>query len=231
MIFVRYILTKNEVMKKHILSCILLVGVYVVAVAQPSASEGSIEFQKGYKPAAVIEYPYEQEVVEKAVKDYMVKKGLKEERIKGFQVFRGARMTPTDGELADLYFKVERKSRKESNLSRVHLIVGRPSENVALRTTGDNYRIVDGRDFLNTMVPSVEAFQLEVSITQQGEIVQKAEKKLKSLEEDQKDLEKKIRNFEEKLAQNKRDQEAQTAEVAKQRTVKEAMEARRIVAN
>lgn len=191
------------------------------------ATDSRVEYMKGYKSAAAIELPYESAVVEEALKGYFLKNGIKEDKVKGFQAFRGARLTPTDGEVADLYFKVERKSRKESNISVVYMIVGRPNENVSLRTVEDNYRVGEGKSFLNEIVPSIEAHDLEVSIKEQDEVVKKAERKLRNLEDDQKNLERKIRNMEEQLAQNKRDQESQVAEVAKQRSAKQAMEARR----
>ncbi len=55
----------------------------------------------------------------------------------------------------------------------------------------------------------------------------KAEKKLKNLEDNQKDLERRIENLQDKLTQNKKEQESQTAEVAKQHEVLDAMQSRR----
>lgn len=214
-------------MKKTIFTLLLLAFYNISLIAQPVATTGSIEYQKGYKSSAVIELPYSTEVVEKSIKENFLKKGIKEEKIKGFQAFKGARLTPTDGEVADLYFKVERKSRKEPNVSVVHMIVGRPNENVSLRTSADEYRISEAKTFLNDMTPSVDAYNLEVDIATQEEVVKKAEKKFKNLEDDQADLEKKIKNLQEKLAQNKRDQEAQNAEMIKQRSVRDAMHTRR----
>lgn len=222
---------KHTCMKKIILALLVIALAHFPAFAQPMATEGSVEYQKGYKPAAIIELPYTTDIVTKAIKDNMQKKGLKEEKIKGFQVFKGARLTPTDGEVADLYFKVDRKSRKEDNISVVYMIVGRPNENVALRSDSDPYRMSDAKSFLTDITPSVAAYDLEVNILAQEEIVKKAEKKLRNLEDDQRDYEKKIRSLEEKLAQNKRDQESQNAEVSKQRTVRDAMLSRRAVPN
>ncbi len=196
---------------------------------QAYSTEGRVEYQKGYKTAAVIELPYKPDVVENAVKDYMLKRGVKEQKSRGFQAFKGARVSPTDGEVADLYFKVERKSRRDANISNIYLLVGRPNENVALRTAEDRYRVDDARSFLNEMAPSIEAFDLEASISEQEQTVAKVEKKLKSLEDDEKSLQKRISDLQEKLTENRRDQETQRAELSKQRSASDAMKARRII--
>src|SRR5690606_380304 len=213
---------KSLFMRKILLAVLVILSTEF-AVAQPSAVPGRVEYQKGYKSAALLELPYAPDIVEAAIKDYMLKKGIKEQKIKGFQTFKGARMTDTDGELADLYFKVERKSRKENNMSSVYLIVGRPNENVSLRPLEDSYRVDDGRSFLEEIIPSIDAYNLEVMIKKQDDVVKKEEKKLKNLIDNQRDMEDKIRNLEEKLAQNKRDQEEQSANLTRQREAKQAM--------
>lgn len=206
---------------------VVAVAAAISAISQPLPTEGRIEYQKGDKPAAIIELPYPPEIVETAIKEHMAKSGIKEERSKGFQVFKGARLSPEDTESSDLYFKVDKKGRQDKKVSVIYLIVGRPNENVALRTVDDNNKISEGKTFLTDLIPSVEAHNLEVSILEQDDVIKKAEKKLRNLEDDQKDYEKKIRSFEDKLAENKKDQESQNAEVSKQRAVREAMTARR----
>src|SRR6478672_100952 len=125
------------------LSILIAIASFFVSArifAQTDPIEGTVEYQKGVKRAAVIELPFSPDVVEGALKQYLAKGGVKEERLKGMQVFKNARLTPTDGEAADLYFKVDKKSRREDNISIVYLIMGRPNENVGLRTADDAYR-------------------------------------------------------------------------------------------
>jgi hypothetical protein len=190
------------------------------AQAQSNASEGTIEYHKGDKVAATIELPYPPEVVEDAIKDFLSKKGVKESKYKGFSIFRSTRMYDSDLNVNDLHFKVERKSRKEKDVSVVYLLVGRPGENVGLRTKDDRYKVDDGKGFLNNMAPSIDAYNLEVDIKNQDETVKKTEKKMKNLQEEQKELEK-------KLEANKKEQEKQTEEMTKQKTTLEAMQGRR----
>jgi len=214
-------------MRKSLLLAPLFMTFAVGAMAQPVPSEGSVEYQKGDKRAAIIELPYKPAVVEDAIKEHMAKMGYREDKTKGFQVYKGARLSPSDPELADLYFKVDRKGRQDKDISVVYLIVGHPNENVALKAGDDVSKIEDGKSFLTSLIPSVESHSLEVSISEQDETIKKAEKKLRNLQDDQKDYEKKMRSLEDKLAENKRDQESQNAEVSKQRAVRDAMISRR----
>jgi len=115
------------------------------AKAQPSASEGEVEYNKGNKLAAVIVLPYPPETVEEAIKDYMAQKGVKGSESKGFDIYRSLAMKEGNPELNDLHFKIERKSRKEKNVSIVHLLVGRPGENVGLRTPIDRYKLEEAK--------------------------------------------------------------------------------------
>jgi hypothetical protein len=185
--------------------------------SQTSATLGKIDYQKGQKQVAIVELPYQPEVVEGALKNKLQTALVKEERLKGMQVFKGARLTPTDGQVVDMYFRVEKRGGKEAGQSVVYLILGRPNENVALRNADDAYRLNDARDFLNDLSPAVAAYDLDVKIKNQEELIKKTEKSIKGLSDDQKIYEKRSRELEDKLAQNRKDQESQTAELAKQK--------------
>ena len=215
-------------MKKNILVFIILVATFQNMHAQAGAIEGMLEYQKGHnKHSSVIELPYPPETVENAIRQDMAKRGVKPEKVKGgILVYRGIRLQ-NDTENSDLHFKVERKSKKEKNVSEVHLIVGRSSENITLRSDNDSYKTENGKSFLNDLAPTVAAHQLDMNIKEQSELIKKAEKKLKFLTEDQKDYEKKINSLQEKLIQNKKDQETQTAEILKQRDILDALQTRK----
>lgn len=209
-------------MKSTILLLIYIVCANAVVMSQ-TATQTRLEYQKSEKVAATIELPYSVEIVEGAIRTRLESATVKEERLKGMQVFKGGRITPTDGEVVDFYFKVDRKGRKEDNTSVVYLILGRPNENVALRNLNDEFRVQDGKSFLNALVPVVEKHKLDTDIAQQEELVRKTERTLNNLQNDQRDYEKRIRDLQEKMAQNRRDQETQSAELAKQRTLRDAL--------
>jgi len=195
--------------------------------AQPRASEGTIEFQKTQQPAAVIELPYAENVVEKAIADYMSRKGSKGNDSKGFKTFRSYKLRDSQDYTSDLYFKIDRKSRKEKEITVVSLVVGKSGEDIKTRSAPDNNSIDGAKDLLNDMVGSIDAYNLEVQIQEQDEVVKKAQKKFDGLADDQKDYEKKIKNLQDKLEQNKRDQEKQTDEIKKQADLLETLRGKR----
>ena len=188
--------------------------------AQPKATDGKVDYGKGDKIAAMIELPYAPEVVEDAIEQYLAKKGVKGDKSRSFQIFRNLKLKDGDSEINDLHFKVERKSRREKDVSVVYLLIGKPGENVSVRTKSDNHKVDDAKEFLNDMTPFIEAHKLEKDISDQELVFGKAEKKMKTLADEQKELE-------EKLATNKTNQEKQVIELEKQKTVLEAMRTRR----
>ena len=186
-------------MKTFISLAFILILANFKSFSQTEPIEGSIEYQKGEKRAAIVEVPFPPELVENALKDHLAKGGVKEERLKGMQVFKNARLTPTDGEVADLYFKVEKKSSKDENNSVVYLIMGRPNENVALRTPDDAFRIQDAKSFLSTLHPQTQSYELERNISINDDNFKKSERKLNDLREDRKKLDKKINELEQEV--------------------------------
>jgi hypothetical protein len=204
-------------MKRMLFAVLALTLACTSVFSQSAATFGKIDYQKGEKQVAIIELPYKPDIVEGALKNKLQTALVKEQRLKGMQVFKGARLTSTDGQVADLYFRVDRRGGKEANQSVVYLILGRPNENVALRTPGDAYRLDDARNFLNGLPPVVAAYDLDVKIREQDDLIKKSEKTIRGLSDDQKIYEKRIKDLEEKLAKNRKDQETQTAALAKQR--------------
>ncbi|MBC7848506.1 MAG: hypothetical protein H7Y31_02160 [Chitinophagaceae bacterium] len=191
------------------------------------AYEAKAEHQRKQHVAAVLELPYPPEVVEEAIKDYMAKKGYKISSSKGTYSFKGVKMDDRDTSNKDVHFQVERKSRKEKDVSLVHLIVSKANESLSDRVPEDRTGIEDGKAFLNRMTPAFEAYNLEAEIENQDKNIKKAEKKLDNLIDDQRDLERKIKNLEDKLAENKKAQVAQQAEIGNQKTIFDGLKGKR----
>ncbi len=212
---------------KRIFPLLIAVVSITFLKAQPQAFEATTEFQKTTQPAAIIELPYSASVVEKAVSEYMSRKGIKGNDSKGFKVFRNYKLRESQDYMSDLYFKIERKSRKEKDLTVVSLVVGKSSEDVKARTSPDNTSLDGAKELLNDMVGSIDAYNLEVQIKDQEETVKKSQRKYDGLVDDQKDYEKKIRNLQDKLEENKRDQQKQQDEVKRQLDLLETLKGKR----
>jgi hypothetical protein len=218
---------KITVMKRIILPFLAVLLSFALH-AQPRAQEGTSDFQKTTQPTAIIDLPYPQAVVEKALDDYMAKKGYKGSDSKGYRVFRGYKLNNNDSG-NDLYYKIDRKDRRDKGTTTIYLVVGKNGEDIKARTGADNSSIAGAADLLNDMVGSIDAYNLEVQITAQDDIVKKAQKKYDGLVEDQKDYEKKIKNLQDKLEQNRKDQDKQQQEIKNQSDVMEALKAKRKV--
>ncbi|MGB8194220.1 MAG: hypothetical protein WCF67_19975 [Chitinophagaceae bacterium] len=198
--------------KLFILICLLSVSLLMHA----QAKEGWVESQKKQQPAAVIELPYAPDVVSAAMNDHLSKKGRsKGTDLKGFTTFRNTQHTQDDSINADMYFKVERKSRQEKGVTVVSLLVNGPAEGT---TDSLHYLKMDqAKIFLNELVPAIEAYNLELGIKDQNESLAKAESKLKSLVNDGADLESRRASIDKKIADNKADQQKQMNEIESQK--------------
>jgi uncharacterized protein (UPF0333 family) len=201
-------------MKKIIaFSFVLLVSL----VSYGQAHEGFVEYQHKTQPAAVIELPYSPSVVNAAMNDYLSKKGKsKGDDIKGFTTYRNTQTVQNDSSNADLYFKTERKSHKEKEVTVVSLLLA-PTD---AQTNNGNLHYLDmeeGKMYLNNLATAIDAYGLELTIKDQNHAVIIAEAKYKILTHEGDDLENKRIAILKKIADNKADQEQQLKEIENQK--------------
>lgn len=189
--------------------------------------EGKVDYQKKEQAALIMELPYPPGVVEDAIKDYLNKRGTRASSSKGYQLFKGTRLDSISTEDNDLYFKVERKSRKERESSVVYMFVTKPNENPTARDASQPVDLSGARSFLRAMMPSVEAYNLETEISGQEGEVKKAEKKYDRLVDDGSDLQKRLKKLQDDIEENKKDQQKQKQEIEKQKGILDNMKARR----
>jgi hypothetical protein len=185
--------------------------------------ESKVEFQKTTQPSVMVSVPYTSDVVEDAIKDYFNRMGVKPDDSHGFQVFKSARLSLTDTWNSDLYFKVERKSRKEKDESIIYFFATPENQQPNLRKPGDQYGVDGARNFLRSMLPSLEAYNLQVQISIQEEEVRKAEKKYQRAIDEGDDLDKKLKKVQENIEENKSDLAKQKEEMENQRKLLEAL--------
>lgn len=183
----------------------LLMSLTITMTALSQAYEGTIQYGKKKQPAIAIDYSYPAQAVENAIIRRMEKLGyrVKEEkgllnRDKGFLIFKNTYITDISKEKLDYIIKVERKSRKENDEAILYLIMQKDGTNTFDKMTAEE--ISSTKDYLNKMLPDIEAANLDLQIKAQEDVVAKAEKKLKDLKIDQASLEA-------KLQQNKTDQD------------------------
>ena len=201
-------------MKKMILFfSVLLISV----ITYGQAYEGAVEYQKKQQSAAVIELPYSPSVVDAAMNEFLSKKRRsKGSDIKGFTTFRNTQPALNDSANADLYFKTERKSRKEKEVTVVSLLLA-PVETPANTSNLHYLTMNDAKNYLDDLAIAIAAYDLELSIKDQNDAVIKAESKYKSLVSESGDLEKRRTDIEKKIENNKNEVQAQMKEVENQK--------------
>jgi hypothetical protein len=190
-------------------------------------TSGRVDYQKSQQPAAIIELPYSAETTEAAIKDFLAKKGAKPGTAKGFLVFRKVQLALSDPTPSDVYFKIDKRSKKDNNNAVVYMMVAKPDENVATRSSEDNSGIDQAISFLNEIGPSIGGYSLDVDMRAQEENIKKAEKRYNTLMDEARDLENRRRAIEEKLQDNLREQERQKAEIDKQRQILQSINSKK----
>jgi hypothetical protein len=218
-------------MRQFLLPVVLF---FSTAANSQSAYEGSIEFSKKKQDAYVIDFPYPPQAVEDALVKKMETLGYKSKeekgvfnKDKGFRAYKAAYITAISSNSMDYMFKVERKSRKEKDEAQLFLVVMKGDDNQA--RSFDAYTVSNVKNFLNGLMPDVEAADLEIKIKDQEDVVASAEKKQRKLESDLDDMEKRLKKLQGDIEDNKKDQEKQKQEIINQRNGLDALKGKRKV--
>ena len=198
-------------MKRIILSLLVILACKLAVHGQAYA--GRLEYQKTQQSVAMIELPYNQDVIEDGIRDYMAKRGNKGSSSKGFTVYRSTRLDDADSITSDLYFKVDSKGRKDKDISIIYLLPTKANQDILARPSADSINLETAKNFLNNMAPYLDAHNTDVQANNQQAILKKAQKKMNDLQDDQLSLEKKIRKLQADQEQNKTDLLKQTADM------------------
>ena len=132
----------------------------------------------------------------------------KKNTIDGYYIFKGVALRDLNGQVVDLYFKVDRKSRKESSQSYIYMMVSKGDEQFISSET-DTAIYSSSTNFLNRFAEYGASYKLDVDIQNQDEAVQAAQKKYTRLRDDEADYTKKIADLESKLKNNREQQDTQ----------------------
>src|SRR5688500_6684559 len=216
-------------MKKVILTDVF---VFTCSIVIGQAREGKIEYSKENQPCLVMEYNFPPEAVENGFINKMDKLGYKgkEEKgmfnkDKGFRVYKDARIGEISNTKMDYIINVERKSKKEEDETVLYFLINRNGDNALAKLNTEE--LGKAKSFLYNLLPDIEAANLELKISVQEEILSKAEKKMKTLQDDKEDMEKKIQKLQDDLKENEKEQEKQKEEVENQKKTLENLRDKR----
>ena len=210
-------------MKK--IASILIAFIFFNTIVISQSHYVFIDFKDVQKSAVQNEFSFTDKTVTNAIDDKLGKLGYKGKDTKGYTVYKGVTLPELGSQPYDLYFKIDRKSRKEKDVAVVNLLISTGNENFISDAT-DPGTMGKAKNYLDNLRSSIEAYDLQQQINQQQDAVAKAEKKYKSLMDDADDLQKKKRKLEQQIEDNLKDQKNQQDEIQKQRQLLESIRSR-----
>jgi len=197
---------------------ILLVTLFAYATGFSQSFSTTAQYNKTQVPCLQVEIPFPQKTVDKAIQDKMSKLGYNDKSDKDYTLYKEVHLPELGSGTYDLYFESDRKSRGEKDITILTFLIS-PGYAKFISDTSDATVMGNARQFLNNLIPTVRAYDLEQQITTQQEIVKKADKKLSGLVSDGEDLVKKKKKVEDEINDNSKDQTDQQAELARQKQI------------
>ncbi|MEO8960750.1 MAG: hypothetical protein ABI325_02650 [Ginsengibacter sp.] len=203
----------------------LLISVSFAKAQTPMKTTAEYNGQK--YPCYIVEYNLPPDETENVIKEKLRAQGYNPSKSKGYLVYRNVKLNDLDNQNAqDVLFNIERKSRKEKDKSIMTMITAKagliPEDKVkGTKMVADIEPSPNSVSFINSFQSGISAQAYQLAVTAQEDEVAKAEKKLKSLQDDQIKLEKKIKDYQSDLEVNKKDQDKQVDEIANQKSILE----------
>lgn len=193
---------------------ITLLVLFVAGTATAQSVNSTVTFNKVDRPALMLTVPYKESVAEGAIVENLKKTGYdaetkgrffwKQNKVNGFYTFKNVNL---NGNLVDLYFKIDQKTRKLDQTN-MFLLVSKGEENFIGRDDTTVYN--SAKRFLDGFVGETASYKHQLDIKAQEETVKDSEKKLAKLKENEKDMEKKIEQLQNDLKKNREQQVNQT---------------------
>ncbi len=205
---------------------ILAVCLITAQLVTAQATTATVEYLKINRQAVVNDMPFPEKTIRDAVDNKMQQMGYKGKESKGYMVYKGVRLPELGSESYDLYFMADRVSRKNKDNSTLTMLISKGYDNFA-SDSSDATLINNGKLYLNGIRDMIAAYDLELQIQAQEDAVKKADKKYTGLLEDGESLEKKRKNIEKDIEDNKKDQANQKSETEKQRQILETLRGKR----
>jgi hypothetical protein len=183
------------------------------------------DYEKIQEPAIQYEIPYAEETVTKAIEDTLEKQGYKGKDTKGYTLYRDVHSTAIGPDTYNLYFKVDRKSKNESETSIITLMISK--DDIFISEATDMDIVTNAKNYIQNLKPVVQAYDLEQQINKQMDAVRKANKKLDDLTSDSVDIAKKEAKIKLQIQDNISSLASQKAEIEKQQLILETLKGKR----
>ena len=215
---------------------LLIALVIGVVTAKAQSSFTTIQYNQKVTPALVLELPNSANDVEGTILKKLKQIGYnpetqghlfwKKNKTDGFYVFTNVTLPQVSEQKLDMYFKVVPKNKEEINNSTLYLLVSNGNENF-ISPDADSSLWNSSKMFFNGFVERAEAFSLEGDITTQENAVQLSQKKLTTLQNDERGLVEKIKKYQDDLSLNRDNQKDQQMDTEKQAILLENLKLKR----
>ncbi|TDH20873.1 hypothetical protein EXU57_21000 [Segetibacter sp. 3557_3] len=208
--------------KVYSLLCLLL----ICLAATSQSYTGQTKINKISKMAIINELPFNADVTEDAIKKRMSQLGLSAKKDNGYLVFKNVSLPELGPATYNLYFKSERKSKKEDESALLYMLIS-DSYDSFISESSDPELISNGKRFLNTFNTPAAGIAIENDIRTQEEGLKKAEKRYNNAVDEGRSLEEKRRKIDRDIEENRKDQEQKKVELERQRQAFEAARSKR----
>lgn len=216
-------LSKTKIMKYIFTLIVSLLSAGFTFAQTPMNSTAEYNGQK--YPCFITEYNLPPDDTKNVIVEKLRAEGYNADKSKGYLVYRNVRLQELDSAGAqDVFLKIDRKSRKEKDKSIVTMITAKagviPEDKVKGATMVANVESSPNSiSFINSFQSGINLQAYNLAVSDQQDVVAKAEKKLQSLQDDSVKLVKKINEYQNDLEVNKKDQQKQWDEIAKQKAI------------
>lgn len=201
-------------MNKQIL--LILALVIGVSTARAQSSSTTITYKKNMEPALVIQLSNTTANVEAMIIEKLKQAGYdpsstghlfwKSSKKDGFYSFYNVSFPTLASYKLDMFFKIVQQNNEEKNNSTVYLLVSTGNDNFS--SPEQNPEVWNwSQAFMNNFPKWAASYTLEADITQQESALTDSRKKMTTLQDDEQDLNGKIKKYQEGLVDNRRSQE------------------------
>jgi hypothetical protein len=205
---------------------LLIFAVVALFNAKAQSRTETVEYQKISRQAIVNDFPFYEKTTRNGIEDKFQKMGYKSKEVKGYNVYRGVRLAELGPDSYDLYFMVDKKSRKDKDNSIVTMLISKGLETFVADST-DATLMANGKKYLEDLKQAILAYDLELQIAEQDNAVKSSEKEQKKLINTGMELQDDKTKLERKIEENIKAQADQKTEVEKQRQILETLKAKR----
>ncbi len=205
---------------------LLIVAAVSCSTSFAQARLATAEYQKTNQPAVAADIPFTEKTVNKAIEDQLQKLGYRGKDTKGYVTYKGVHLPALGPDSYDLYFKTDRKSKKEKDATTVTLMISNGYEKFIGDTTNSQV-ITNAKNYLDSLTAKVAAYDLEQQIADQDGLAKKSSKKLAGIIDDGQSLQKKKAKLENEISNNLKDQESQKIAADKEQQILQTLMGKR----